>query len=642
MDFQKARLLRFGWILIIVFVGVVGCDLLPEPTPTPIFVTEVLTFEDGAEFVVTSVVTNVATPTPIPTIPIPESLVELDVGVLGGFGSLNPQFASGDNTIDLIENLYVGLTRFSEASGEIEPQLATDWQVSADGLIWTFNLRNDIPWVQAVAPGEAVISFGETQVEPLVEMNAIRPVVAQDIVFAIQRVCNRGANIPNAFIFFIIEGCEAVHQLPRPEEEAFNVIGVTALDDVTLEVRLREPAAYFLSLTTLPVFRPIPADRILDEDLDWLEPEDFVTSGPYIYSPLSDLEREPNPVTILQRNNFWPSDLSARPDSTNEAPQRINLYQFRSTQAALDVFDDDSLDLSPLPRTLIDQFIRPPFVPPPFIAGPDTYYIGFNFDSPAFGLPRVRRAFSAAIDRERLLREVYDQRGLPLRHLSPPTVLNAPPYDEVGVSYSPDFAFFQLADSGYGACQSIGEIIYLVDATDIALQHAESLVRMWVDELGCDERQFVIEQVQFGTLLARTRSTSAADRPDLFDLAWSGFYPDAHDYLTSVLHCTKGSNRQNRPCTETDAWIDTAAQMQDPVERAALYRRIEAAFFSDDGSHPIIPLYADGSYQVVQDWIVPDWPLPEGGDPQIIGRFNGVRYDGFLINQTLKNLERSQ
>ena len=642
MDFQKARLLTLGWMLIGLLIVIAGCDLAADPTPTPVIVTEVFTFDDGAEFVVTKVVTDVGTPTPVPTIPIPETLVELDVGILGGFGSLDPQFATGDNTLDLIENLYIGLTRYNEASGQIEPQLATAWDVSADGLTWTFYLRNDIQWVQAESPPEVVIPLGEVQVEPLVEMEAVRPVVAQDIVFALQRACNRTANVPNVFILFVIEGCEAVYQLPEPTEEELAVVGATAIDDVTLEVRLREPIAYFLSMTTLPVFRPIPADRILDEELGWLDLDDFITSGPFIYSPLTDLARDPNPLTILQRNKYWPSDLSPLPNETNEAPIRINLYQFRSTQAALDVFDEDFLDLSPLPRVLIADFIRPPFVPPPFIVGPDVYYLGFNLDSPAFGLPEIRRAFSAAIDRERLLREVYDLRGLPLRHLSPPPVLNAPPFDEVGVSYSPDFAFFQLADSGYGACQAIGEINYLVDATDIALQHAESLVRMWVDELGCDERQFNIEQVQFGTLLARTRSNSAEQRPDLFDLAWSGFYPDAHDYLTAVLHCNKGANRPKRPCEEVDTWIDAAAQMQDPVEREALYRRIEAAFFSTDGSHPIVPLYADGAYQLVQDWIVPDWPLPESGEPQIIGRFSGVRYDGFLINQALKNLERSQ
>ena len=644
MDRIDTRLIRVGWACVAFLFVLAGCDLSPEPTPEPIIVTEVFEFEDGAQFVVTSVVTETANtvPTPVPTIPIPESLVELDIGLVGGFGSIDPQFARGENTVTLIENLYVGLTRFDESSGTIEPQLATDWQISADGLVWTFNLRNDIPWVQADIPGEIVFNVGDVTPDPMVEIDEIRPIIAADIVFAIQRACNRQSGIPDSFILFLIEGCEAVYQLQKPTPEELAVVGIRAVDDQTLEVRLRQPATYFLAMTTLPLFRPIPADRIQDEELSWLEPEDLVTSGPFVLSPRSDLTLQPAPVTVLQQNPFWPADLSVSPDETNQAPARINLYQFRSTQAALNVFNDDFLDLSPLPRVLIDEFIRPPFAPPPFIVGPDVYYVGFNFDSPAFGLPEVRRAFSAAIDRERLLREVYDLRGLPLRHLSPPMGVGAPPYDEVGVDYSPDFAFFQLANSGYVACQAIGDIRYLIDATDIALQHAESLIRMWVEELGCDESQFKIEQVQFGTLLARTRSNSTEQRPDLFDLAWSGFYPDAHDYLNAVLHCRNGANRQNRPCDEVDTLMDAAAQSQDPTERAALYRRVEADFFSDDGLHPVIPLYADGAYQLVQDWIVPNWPLPATGEAQIIGRFNGVRFDSFLINQTLKNLERSQ
>ncbi|MGB1251440.1 MAG: ABC transporter substrate-binding protein [Candidatus Promineifilaceae bacterium] len=646
MDLVKTPLVIFGCAYTAFLFILVGCAIPTAPTPEPITVTEVYTFEDGAEFVVTRVITDPSQsylPTPIPTIPIPESLVELDVGILGGFRSRDPQLAAGDNTLSLMENLYVGLTRFSEATGEIEPQLATDWNVSADGLIWTFNLRNDVFWVQAATLGEPVFNFGEIDPQLLVDIEAIRSVVAQDVVFAIQRACNRRSGIPDAFILFVIEGCEAIYQLANPTPEEVAVVSVKALDDHTLEVRLREPIVSFLAMTTLPVFRPIPADRILDEDIDWLEDEDFVTSGPFVLSPVSDPERELAPVTILQRNPHWPSDLfGASPDGTNELPERVNLYQFRSTQSSLNVFDDDFLDLSPLPRTLISDFIRPPFVPPTFIARSDVYYVGFNFDSPAFSLPKVRRAFSAAIDRERLLREVYSQSGLPLRHLTPPTATGAPPYDEVGVNFSPDFAFFELANSGYVACQTIGDIRYLINATDIALQHAESLIRMWVEELGCAESQFKIEQVQFGTLLARTQPDAAEARPDLFDLGWSGFYPDSHDYLSAVLHCRNGANRQNRPCEEIDGFIDAAVRMRDPADRAALYRRIEADFFSDDGSHPIIPLYADGAYQLVQDWIVPNWTEPETGEAQIIGRFSGVRYDSFLINQTLKLLERSQ
>ncbi len=620
-----------------------GCfldiSLGTEQTAPAIVITDIVDVA-GVDVFVTIEITPSPTPiipTPEPTIPVRQEIVELDVAVTGSIGAPDPQLATASQTIDFVTNIYAGLTRINESTSQIVPELARSWSTQEEGRIWQFNLRDDIYWVRGVPPaGGGLLQRDETR--RLVDVAQIRPITAHDVVFAIQRACNANTDVPDAYVLFIIENCQAIYNTPEPSEEQLATLGVRALGDFSLEVRLTKPAAYFLSITTLPIFRPIPADLVADEDNDWLDLQQFRSSGPFLYSPLSNLDAEV-PLLVLQRNPFWPTDLTppipeTSADITLHHAERVNLYRYASNLAAYDVFNDDQLDLIPLPFEVQEQALAAD-VPPPFTSNGDVFYLGFNYDDPEFGLPEVRRAFSKAIDRERLITEVYDSEGRPMRLFVPPSVVHASP-DLLRSAYDPDSARQLLASVGFANCQELGQISYLVDATDLALQHAETLIDMWVEELFCIESQFEIEQVQFGTLLAYTRPGTGELRPDIWDLAWSGFYPDAHDYYNTVLHCVESENRPNRPCSQIDGLITLAAKTTDPSQRDELYRQISVALFGNDGEFPIIPLYVRGKYELVQNWIT----RSDGKTDR--AQFGGTRYDFYLINQQVKALERSQ
>ncbi len=628
-------------LLVAIFWLLTGCSLAlrAEPTPPPIFITDVVDVA-GVDVVITLEVTPTpAAPiiTPEATIPVQEDIVELDVALAGAVGAPDPQLATASTTIDYVTNIYAGLTRINESTSQIVPELAMSWSTQEEGRIWQFELRDDIFWVRGVPPvGAGLLQDEETQ--RLVDVAQIRPITAQDIVLAIQRACDSRTNAPDVYVLFIIENCQTLNNTLEPTEEEIATLGVRALTDFSLEVRLTKPAGYFLSITTLPIFRPIPVDLVTDEEEDWLDLELFRSSGPFLYSPLSNLEAE-TPLLVLQRNPHWPSDLTppipeTSPDVTLRYAERINLYRYPSRPAAYEVYDDDQLDLMPLPFELQEEALSAE-VPPPFVTNGDVFYLGFNYDDPEFGRSEVRRAFSKAIDRERLIEEVYDGDGRPMRLFIPPSVVHASP-DLLRSAFDPDTARKLLTDAGYFNCQELGQISYLVDATDLALQHAETLIDMWIEELSCVGSQFEIEQVQFGTLLAYTRPGTGELRPDIWDLAWSGFYPDAHDYYNTVLHCVESENRPNRPCSQIDGLIGLAAKMTDPVQRDELYNQISVALFGNEGEFPIIPLYVRGEYQLVQNWIT-------RSDGKIDrAQFGGTRYDFYLINQQVKALERSQ
>ena len=171
----------------------------------------------------------------------------------------------------------------------------------------------------------------------------------------------------------------------------------------------------------------------------------------------------------------------------------------------------------------------------------------------------------------------------------------------------------------------------MVSSSDLSLLQAELIRQMWIDELGCTEDQIEIEQVQFGTLLANTRPDAGAARPDIWELAWASYYPDANNWAGDLIHCEESENREQRPCSEVDNLIRQAAQTTDLTEREALYRQIENLLFGDDGLAPLVPLYLQGNTLLVQSWLTHPPAL-----------FGGEQYDSYSIEVDRKELERSR
>ncbi|MCB8940657.1 MAG: hypothetical protein H6655_19780 [Ardenticatenaceae bacterium] len=579
-------------------------------------VTEVFNIA-GEEIVVTRILEPTPTPTVVPTAPADNNQpVILDVSfVRSSVPNIDPQLTTDPDGIDLIENMFVGLTRYNHVTNQVDPALASSWDVSENGRVWTFSLRDDIFWVQ---PSTQIVD-GYVIAEP------VRPVVASDIVFAVQRTCARETGSPDAFILFIIEGCEQVHQSANATPADLENVGVRALNDTTLQIRLNRAGAHFLTITSLWFMRPLPRelfdDAFVEEyGTDWQtavqDGAPFFTSGPFML-----LE---NNFTSLQRNTLWPI-----PFQGNTEIVKINyvetddiallLWQAKS----LDLIDATNLSISALPNAAQQQL--------QLVSQQTLFYFNFNFDSGVFREPNVRRAFSAAIDRESLVEEVFGQLALPMRHLMPPGVVGALPADQVGVGYSPDFARLQMAESGFSSCRLMPDIRFMVSSSDLSLLQAELVVQMWITELGCEESQIHIEQVPFGTLLANTRADAGAARPDIWELAWASYFPDGQNWMGDLLHCQESENREKRPCGDVDGLIREAASTFDLSRRQDLYRQIENAMFGDQGITPLAPLYLRSNLVLVQDWLT--YPP---------AHFGGEQYDTYQIEVARKELERSR
>ena len=539
--------------------------------------------------------------------------IQLDVSFVGDYGTLDPQLALDDNGLDVLENLFVGLTRYDLASDQVVPALAQTWESASGGRQWTFELRDDIFWVRAEAEGLNPLRDNQP------EVTAVRPVVAADVVFAVQRLCDARMPTADVFIYFIIEGCQAAHSLDDEVTQAdLDRIGVTAPDDETVVFRLTEPAGYFLTMTSLAQMRPVPAELVVEMGEEWTMEADLLTSGPFVLSP----ETVRGTRTVLRRNPHWPLPRNGNVDV-------VSIFHLDSAVDAFELWQERNLDLSPMPVGQQEDALRRYGSRVRLVPEQAVFYLAFNFNSPVFGEPALRRAFSWAIDRERLIEEVYGGRGLPMRHLAPPGTVGAPPPDEVGMGYNPDRARLQMANSSQGDCRLLPTMSYMVSSSDLALQQAELLRDMWMEELGCNENQFIIEQVQFGTLLANTRPDAGAVRPDMWDLGWAPYYPDENNWVRDLLHCVDSENRPRRPCSPADDLMIAAARSTDVDERWELYRRVERALFGEESEEPVAPLFARADYVLVQSWI-----------SYTPAYFGGEQFDQYQVDAEVKALEK--
>ncbi|MCP4415727.1 MAG: hypothetical protein GY805_03835 [Chloroflexi bacterium] len=131
--------------------------------------------------------------------------------------------------------------------------------------------------------------------------------------------------------------------------------------------------------------------------------------------------------------------------------------------------------------------------------------------------------------------------------------------------------------------------------------------------------------------MASTRPEAGVARPDIWELAWASYYPDANNWVGDLIHCQGSENREQRPCGDVDALIRQAVQTVDLAEREALYRQIETILFGDAGITPLAPLYLRAEIALVHNWLTYQPAL-----------FGGEQYDSYQIEIARKELERSR
>jgi len=336
---------------------------------------------------------------------------------------IDPGLSQDSKQIQILDELYVGLTRLDEVSLEVKPGLAESWTISPDGKTFTFKLRKEIPWVRYNADTDAVEELKD-------DAGNIRYVTASDIVYAWKRNFDPATASPYIYVLapYVTGGAD----FKGPDSP----LGVKAVDDYTLEVQSPVVAGFALNIYGMWFSRPLLQSAIDDGGASWTEPENTATYGPFA---LKEWKHDES-ITLI-KNPFWPS--------TDAVPQpKLDEVQikFLDDTTQLPEFEAGTMDAIEVPADQLDRVKADPVLSKEYSNGVQncTYYYGFNSTKAPFTSAHMRLAFSYAIDRAAITDNILKAGQIPARWYTRPGNVGAPTVEDApadfGVSFNADKA----------------------------------------------------------------------------------------------------------------------------------------------------------------------------------------------------------
>jgi oligopeptide transport system substrate-binding protein len=490
----------------------------------------------------------------------------------GDMNTIDPSLSEVADEIQVIEQLFVGLTAQDEATGNPIPSIAT-WELSEDGLTYTFTLRQDVTWVHYNADS------GEVE-QVLDESGNPRPVTANDVLYAWQRTLNPDTASVYAFLpaGYVVGGDAYLSG-----EGSFEDVGVKVLDDYTIEITQSEPVGFAPFVYGLWMVRALPQWTIEENGDEWTEPEYINTYGPFVLK-----EWEHDVSLTLVKNPFWPG--------TEDAPQpKLDeiVYVFLDPPATLAEYEAGNIDfIAAVPVEEMDRIKADPTLSAELnIAARDcTYYLGIdNTEAPLSESAHLRLALSYAIDRQSIIDNITKGDQVPARWFARPGLIAAPTLDthpDLGITYDPDKAKEELAlaleELGLA---SVDELAPITAAYNDAANHGQimqAIQQMWADTLGIEVQLTGLDSTTYFT-------TVSEDAPQIYRSGWCSDYPDADNFLRGVFRSDSGQNDSGYANEAFDALVDQARLETDPEARRELYAQAENIFIVEDAG--VIPIY---------------------------------------------------
>jgi oligopeptide transport system substrate-binding protein len=471
--------------------------------------------------------------------------------------TLDPHKAQSTTSSGILRDLYEGLV--SEApDGTLIPGVAERWELSEQGFVYTFYLRQDAKW-----------SNGE-------------PLTAEDFVYSLRRSVNPATGSSYAEILSPILNASDVITGKQPPE----ALGVEALDRHTLRIRLKAPTPYFIGLlahaSSHPVYRPAVeahGDR-------FTQPGNAVSNGAYRIKEWVALSH-----VLVERNpHYW--------DNANTKIDVVKFFAIDNAEAEFKRYLAGELDLTeslPIPRI---DWVKAR-LPQEYQAHPSisTYYYGLNLEQPPFkNNPALRRALSIAIDRKVLVEKVTRGGEIPAYGWVPPGIINYSPQ-------KPDWADWtreqQLAEArrlykqaGYSEKKPlVVELRY--NTSEGHKKIAAAVAAMWKSTLGV--RVTLINE-EWKVLL---QNVNAKKITQVYRAGWVGDYNDAFTFA-ELMHSRFGLNGTGYANPKYDALVDAASVEVDLDKRREYLEAAERQLLADQ---PLIPVYFYVSKRMVKPYV---------------------------------------
>lgn len=467
--------------------------------------------------------------------------------------TLDPSLNNAVDGGDYLLCAFEGLTTIGK-DGNIVPGVAEKWDISEDGLTWTFHLRKDAKWSDG------------------------KDVTANDFVYSWRRTVNKETAADYAYYIYFIKNGEAING----GEAAVDTLGVKAQDDKTLVVTLENPCAFFTEIVAFPALVPQREDVVSKDPEKWaLNPETYIGNGPYV---LKSWEHD-SKITFVKNDNYWGKD--------NIVASTIEWFLMNDQNAILSAFKNGQVSYAeniPTEEYAAEKEAGTLKILPKL----GTYYIDFVNNKPPFDNAKLRKALSLAIDRNYIVEKVSKGGQVPASGFVP--------FGIADVKQDPDFrttagdmfsvkpedyekniaeAKKLLAEAGYPDGKGLPKITFGLNSGSGHEPIAEAIQQMWKEKLGVEVE-----------ILAQEWNVFQQSRKDgVYNInrnGWIGDYMDPSTFM-DIFTTGNGQNNAFYSNPQYDKLISDARKESDMAKRIQLFHDAEKLLIGEDAG--VAPIY---------------------------------------------------
>lgn len=436
-----------------------------------------------------------------------------------------------------------------DKNGAIQPGQAESWQESADGLTWTFNLRDGLKW-----------SDGSD-------------LTAADFEYTWKRVCDPKTAAPYAeTVLGMVAGYD------QAIEGNTNALQVKAVDPKTLEVKLTAPCPFFDKLAAFAALSPVQKATIEKNGDAWsTKAATYVSNGPFY---ITEWELGSH-ITMSKNPNYWNADAikleAIKFNLIEDANAAYSAYRSGEVKLIKDVPTEEIPSLKGKDEFKVDPIIG-------------TYYLNLNIQKPMFSDSRVRKALSLAIDRDYVANTIMQGTYSPAYNFVGPGWKDTDGTDFIkkanggktylNENYDADLeeAKRLMAEAGYPNGEGFPTINYSTNDAGYHKALAEYLQEAW-SKIGVKIKVNLVEWSSF-TPMRRNGDFEIARN------GWVGDYDDPSNLL-DLMYSTNGNNDGKFANANFDAQMDLSRATIDPQSRSAALHAAEDVIFQESACIPV-------------------------------------------------------
>lgn len=490
--------------------------------------------------------------TPPDTTP-PDTPAILGSGTLKLYGidpiTLDPAVSAEMTSHDYIAQIYGGLVRLDD-NMEPAPDIAERWEIGKDHRTYTFYLRQDV-----------VFHDG-------------RGVTAADFKYSWERACDpaTGSNVAGAYLGDIVGVRDVLAGKAR------EISGVKVVDDYVLEVTIDAPKSYFLFKLTCTTAYVVDKANVARGGEWWRKPNG---TGPFKLK-----EWQENNLLVLERHERYYGRVAG-----------IERVEFQLWSGIpMNMYETGQIDVTGVYVSYIDRVTDTtgPFYQELQVTPESSFsWIAFNTTRPPFDDVNVRRAFSQAIDKDKIVSLVFRDLVQRADGILPPGI---PGYNEslVGLDYDVDKAKEWMALSRYGDVSELPPIMLTTSGYGGLIPSSlEAIISQWRENLGVEVTVRQLEPERYIYYLKEEKN-------EMFDIGWVLDYPHPQNFLDVLFHTGVENNFAEYSNLEVDAILDRAAVEPDYELSLELYRQAEQMLVDDAAC---LPLWFGQNYILVKPYV---------------------------------------